>query len=162
MFMLSSTRKKPKGLPAYREYLWQNKDKFPPDLFEWIICGLYYDFDSHLWPHDAWLESFTFKERATSERDEIRKLGLEVKLLCACSDHYITLTYSNIRSYKLSGIDMHSGFMLNCHCDWIMDEYRISKNGLLIHEIEWAGHKTTARWLIECEDIALKIDSRKS
>ena len=143
-------------MPAYREYLWKNKDKFPPDLFEWIICGLYYDFDSHLWPHDAWLESFTFKEHASGERDEIRKLGLEIKLLCACHDHYITLTYSNIRSYKLSATDMD-----NAHRDWIMDEYRISKNGLLIHEIEWAGHKKTAHWLIECEDIALKIEAKK-
>ncbi len=156
MFLLRSETSEPKGLPAYREYLLQNKDKFPPALFEWATSDWYYNFNDPRCPHDAWLESFTFKEHASGERDEIRKLGLEIKLLGAYHDLYLTFTYKNIKSYNLEANHLDNG-----HRDWMLDEYRLSENGLLIHEIEWVGSTKTARWWIECEDIALKIEAIK-
>ncbi len=34
--------------------------------------------------------------------------------------------------------------------DWLYDEFRLSDNGHLLHEIEWADG---GRWLIEADDI---------
>lgn len=155
MFLLGSLNKAPKGYPAYQEYLTENREKFPPSVFERATSDWYYNFQDHRCPHDSWLESFTFREYATGERDEIRRLGLEITLLGAYHDLYLTFTYKNIQSYNLSAKGLE-----NAHPDWIMDEYRLSENGLLIHEIEWGGNKTTARWLIESEDIALKFETR--
>jgi hypothetical protein len=51
--------------------------------------------------------------------------------------------------------------MVKSHGDWRYDEFRLSKRGHLIHEIEWAGAPGRAdkafSWTIEAADIDFSV-----
>jgi len=53
-----------------------------------------------------------------------------------------------VTSFKIDAFNIKAG-----HSDWRYDEFRLSKSGLLLHEIEWSGYEDTSIWLIEAEDI---------
>jgi hypothetical protein len=42
--------------------------------------------------------------------------------------------------------------------DWLYDEFTLSPDGHIIHEIEWAGfpHDEGSRWIIEASDIEVQ------
>ena len=39
------------------------------------------------------------------------------------------------------------------HQDWRYDEFRVTDQGHVLHEIEWNGFLETGRWLIEASDV---------
>jgi hypothetical protein len=42
------------------------------------------------------------------------------------------------------------------HRDWRYDELRLSKDGRILHEIEWHGANEVGSWLIEASDVELR------
>ncbi len=132
----------------YRKYLEENKSKFPKNAYELATSTWWFDFSNHKCPHDSWLEKISIVEPAEGERNEKRSTNIEVKLLGAYHDGYIKLKYRNVTSFKIDAFNVKEG-----HSDWCYDEFRISSNNLLIHEIEWSGYQDASNWLIESEDI---------
>jgi hypothetical protein len=95
------------------------------------------------------LESATFLEPSEGERHENRTLSLRLRLLGAYHDHWLEFFYPQVFSYTLSNAAAVGG-----HGDWRYDEFRLSKAGMLLHEIEWAGPPgIEARWVIEANDV---------
>jgi hypothetical protein len=71
-------------------------------------------------------------------------LTFSIELLGAYHDLRLRLSYPRVFGYQLLGDAVAQG-----HSDWRYDEFRVSNNGHLLHEIEWWGHEATSRWLIE-------------
>lgn len=133
---------------AYLEYLEENQRRFPPSAFDLATSSWYYDHRDHRCPHDAWLRELRIEEPASGERLEQRTVALRVLLLGAYHDGHIELYYPRVFRYDLTLEDGKDG-----HRDWRYDEFRLSDDGHLLHEIEWAGPTTTGRWLVEASDV---------
>lgn len=133
----------------YQDYLRKNRTVFPPHAYELATSDWYFGFTDHRAPHDAWLETASFSEPATGDRHENRTLSLRIKLLGAYHDQWIEFLYPQVFSYSLANPAAAHG-----HFDWRYDEFRLSDDGHLVHEIEWAGPRgTTAHWVIEADDV---------
>jgi len=135
----------------YREYLQSTKESFPPSAFALASSDWYHDYTDHRCPHVSWLESMTFHENSSGERQEKRSLSLKVRLLGAHHDGHIELIYPTVHSYRFDMWHTDRG-----HRDWRYDELRLSDRGSLLHEIEWCALNDTGRWLIEASDLEFR------
>lgn len=136
----------------YAEYLEQNRPRFPTAAYTLASSGLLLDASDPRCPHDGWLEWAKFEEPSEGERQEIRSLSLRIRLLGAYHDRFIELFYPQVFSYAISNPRSAAG-----HFDWRYSEIRLSDQGNVIHEIEWAGPPgMEARWMIEASDVQLE------
>ena len=128
----------------YEDYLKAEGHRMPPGALKLALSADWYDFTFHTCPHDAWLEECRIIESDPGEESP-RNCSLEVRLLGAYHDGWIHLRYPRLFSYSLQSSKCERGMN-----DWLYDEFRLSDNGHLLHEIEWAdgGH-----WLIEANDV---------
>ena len=153
MFVLTAQRHSSLEEPGanfrrYREYLEQHRSTFPPGAFSLATSEWYFDFSDRRCPHDAWLEQAVFSEPGAGARGEARVLSLQLRLLGAYHDGHHEFRYPQVFRYQLEASDSGWG-----HRDWRYDEFRVSDEGRLIHEIEWWGPGEVGRWLIEADDV---------
>ncbi len=134
----------------YNEYLEANRDRFPPSAYALATAHWYFGSDDRRCPHDGWLEAIEISEPSSGERHEKRTVSIRVRLLGAYHDGHIELLYPRVYRYRL---DIHHGDL--GHRDWRYDEFRLSDDGHLLHEIEWWEYRETGRWLIEADDVHL-------
>jgi hypothetical protein len=140
----------------YSEFVDLNKERFPQSVFELASSEWYFNPSDHRCPHDAWLESLTIEEPSTGDRHEIRNVNIRVTLLGAYHDGYIEFRYDNVEKYSLEGPIVTKG-----HCDWIADEFRLSNEGRVVHEIEWATLSETAHWTVEAHNVTYAWHDKK-
>jgi|SRR5438105_6386782 len=161
-YILSAQRDQggPQALELWREYeryVRSNEAVFPPGAYALATSDWYFGFSDHRAPHDAWLEWAKFEEPASGQRGEVRHLSLRVRLLGAYHDVYLEFFYPKVYAYSLSNSTSDRG-----HSDWRYDEFRLSPNGHLLHEIEWAGSPgIEAHWLIEASDVEFSVLPRE-
>lgn len=132
----------------YRRYLEEVRGRMPPSAHELATSGWYFDFSDHRCPHDAWLQSITISESPVDEEIRERFVSIQVRLLGAYHDGIIEFHYPRVARYQLGSAGAGRG-----HQDWRYNEFRLSDEGHVIHEIEWCGAWETARWVIEAEDV---------
>jgi len=132
----------------YRDYLDTNRSRFPPHAYELASAEWYFNPTDHRCPHDGWLESVLMDEPASGERHEQRTVAMRVHLLGAYHDGHIEFYYPRVFAYALNVTDAVGG-----HRDWLYDEFRVSPEGHLVHEIQWSGSEETGRWIIEASDV---------
>lgn len=137
-----------KNFRAYGEYVAANRSRFPPSAYALATSEWYYDPRDHRCPHDAWLEEVRIEEPAAGERLEQRTVAVRVRLLGAYHDGQIELHYPRVYRYQLELSEGAGG-----HGDWRYDEFRLTDEGHLIHEIEWASDRDAGRWVIEASDV---------
>ena len=138
---------------AYRRYLAANQARFPVGAYALASSNWYFDANDHRSPHDGWLESITLEEHGTGARRDNRACSIRVVLLGAYHDCRIELTYPKVYSYRLGSRASGTGAG-----DWRYDEFRLTNDGRVIHEIEWAsGAERGASWLIEAADVQFKV-----
>ena len=123
-------------------------DRFPPNAFELATSDWWFNFNDPNCPHDAWFEQAVIREPSTGERQEIRHTELELTLLGAYQDVRIWITYKGVTGLNIGAAGLNEG-----HGDWRYDEFRLTDEGLLIHEIEWARYKTQSTWIVTAKDI---------
>ncbi|MCP5522441.1 MAG: hypothetical protein H7A46_12930 [Verrucomicrobiales bacterium] len=154
MAFILSAQREPDFLGAafehYRAYLAAHAEAFPAGAFALATSDWYFDFRDHRCPHDAWLESLSVNEPASGERNECRATEIRVRLLGAYHDGFIEFRYSRVFRYTMAAPAAERGLG-----DWLYDEFRVSPDGRVIHEIEWAGfgEGPESRWLIEASDV---------
>jgi len=101
----------------------------------------------------AW-SSCPHRARAVSDvrgaEDGERITTIRTRLLAAYHDGRIELFYPRVFSYQLQ-----SPLCVRGLGDWLYDEFTLSPDGRIIHEIEWAGFPDDegSRWIIEATDI---------
>ena len=132
----------------YREYLNANQSRFPPRAFELASAEWYFDATDHRCPHDAWLEAVTIEEPAAGKRREERTVAIRTRLFGAYHDGYLEFYYPRVFEYSLNLKDGERG-----HRDWLYDEFRLSPEGHVVHEIQWSGPRETGRWMIKASDV---------
>src|SRR5262245_29350461 len=131
----------------YCSYIESVREQLPDSAYEFATAPYHYDASDHRSPHDGWLESLIVREPATGDRKQNRSLEIDVRLMAAYHDGHIELSYSDVRRYSLqSGGQNELG-----HGDWLYDEIRLSEQGFVLHEVEWARGGV---WLIECGNVA--------
>jgi len=138
----------------YRAYMDREEARFPARALSLIKSDWYFNPEDHRCPHDAWLEVATMREPASGARHEIRHLTFSIELLGAYHDLRLRLSYPRVFGYQFLGDAVAQG-----HSDWRYDEFRVSNNGHLLHEIEWWGHEATSRWLIEADDVVFEVET---
>ena len=132
----------------YEAYLAEQKARFPKKAYALATSNWYFSFDDQRAPHDARLRSVTLTDAEPAEKDGLLQSSIRVSLFGAQSDVVIEFTYSGVIAYSLS-----ASMVLQGHCDWRYDEFRLSATGNLIHQIEWWGASQTANWTIEASDV---------
>jgi hypothetical protein len=114
----------------------------------------YYDAYDHRSPHDGWLEEAVFLEPSSGERNENRSTSLRLRLLGAYHDKILEFHYPRLLAYSMQVPSAAAGLG-----DWRYDEFRVSEQGTLIHEIEWTGGGG-ARWQLEAVDVEFRVRDR--
>jgi hypothetical protein len=137
-----------RAFSAYRLYVASHRDRFPASAFALATSEWYFDFRDHRCPHDAWLDTVRIEEPAMGERHERRVVAIRARLLGAYHDGHIEFYYPRVWKYQLALADGEHG-----HRDWRYDEFRVTDEGRVTHEIEWSGLHDTGRWLIEASDV---------
>jgi hypothetical protein len=136
----------------YRQYLQSIRDKMPVAAFSFATADWHYNAEDHRCPHDSWLDTLTIREPAAGERSEIREIEMHLRLLGSYHDGYIEITYKKVKSYSLDSpfeSKMPPRVRVG-HGDWLIDEFRLSDRGYVVHEILFSRG---SQWVIECEDI---------
>ena len=136
------------GFRAYQEYLPTVKDRLPSSAFEFAAAPWHYDHEDHRCPHDSWVDSLTIHETAKGERSQHRSLHISVVLLGAYHDGYLSLEYSDVHAYALQNPKARAG-----HRVWMIDEIRLSENGLVFHEVSFSND---SNWLIEARNVSVE------
>jgi len=132
---------------SYRDYLRGTRSRFPPRAYELATSVWYYAPRDHRCPRDAWLEEIIASETGSGYRAEVRAVSMRVRLLSAYHDGHIELSYPRVFAYQ-PGAHPHQG-----HQDWRYDEFRLTEDGHVLHEVEWWGSAEAGRWLIEASDV---------
>ncbi|MBL9169936.1 MAG: hypothetical protein JNN07_19525 [Verrucomicrobiales bacterium] len=131
----------------YQHYLHENRSGFPPGAYELATAEWWQDPRDHKCPHDSWLEKVVISEIGRGERSELRHTGIQVRLFGAYHDGFIELQYPIVYRYSLNALGSADGLG-----DWLCDEFTLSSENHLVHEIEWER----GRWIIEASDIAFR------
>lgn len=140
----------------YQQYLREHEHEFPPGGFALGTAEWYQNANDHRCPHDGWLEAFTISE--TAGADKTRVTTMRTRLLGAYHDGYIEFFYPRVFKYTLLSSSSLLGLGRFGQGDWLYDEFRLSSEGHLIHEIEWAGsgEHEGSRWIIEATDVEFR------
>lgn len=146
MFILSDQRNSnvTEAFNAYAQYLNSKREIFPKNAFELATSDWYFNPERSGCPHDAWLESVVIAEPSEGEHHEIRNNTIKIELLAAYHDGIIIFEYTGLIAYKFACSKTADG-----HGDWLYDQFRISDDGKLLHEIEWEY----GNWEIEAADV---------
>ena len=126
----------------YYSYLDVFLHRIPSSISSLIVSNDYYNPKSVFSPHDSWLESLIVEVKSSGNRSEFRTTDIKVKLLGAYHDRYLYFIYKNVFSYSQTVSQVNPG-------DWLYDEYQLSTNDKIIHEIAFDNGDLK----IECEDI---------
>lgn len=136
---------------AYKRYLEENRELFPPEAFAFASAEWHYDTSFHNCPHDAWVESCEILESASSYHPKLRQTDIQLKLLGPHHDGLIEISYENVSGYSLNLSPRESE--VNSLRDWLVDEVRLTKAKRIVHEIVfWMD----GNWQIECQNIRCK------
>ena len=136
----------------YATYVETIKAKLPLHVYDFASNPELYNLSSKSSLHDAWLEHITISEPSSGERNEIRKLEIEMVLLGPHHDRTIKLKYMGVSKYNL-GSPARPGeprFTHTAHGDLHTHEIRLSSSGLIEHELLF---ERGTSFLIECEDL---------
>lgn len=136
----------------YARYVESIRDRLPAHIYAFASDQRFFNFTSHSSLHDAWLESLTVREAASGERDEIRRLEIEIILLGPFHDLRTRLLYTGVTHYSAfaPAKPEHPRYEHTAHGNLFTHEVRLGESGGLIHEIIFERDATI---LIECADI---------
>lgn len=134
----------------YHDYLERLEHAFPTSAYRLATSDWYFTFSDPRAPHDSQLLDVHISESDAREQSGRRTILLRLRLLNAQRTHELEFTYPAVTRYTL---DLFHGAW--GHRGWRYDEFRLADDGQVIHEIEWAGPRETARWTIVASDVML-------
>ncbi|HSY17557.1 MAG TPA: hypothetical protein VK815_04445 [Candidatus Acidoferrales bacterium] len=136
----------------YEKYIQSIRQKLPEHIYAFAVNPNNYNFGSHSSLHDSWLESLVVKETAAGNRNEIRKLEVEITLFGPFHDRRIHLRYTGVTQYSFVAPPRHDDprYQHTAHGDLFTHEIRLGHGGLFVHELLF---ERDAVLFIECSDI---------
>jgi len=136
-----------RALERYRAYVRKHQAAFPPSAFTLAVSDWYHDFSDHRCPHDARLQEVVVHSPAVGSKSSDPLHHLEILLRGPYEDGRIQFQYPSVFRYSLA-VDRASPTL-----DWRYDEFRLTDDGHVIHEIEWWDTAQRGRWVIEASDV---------
>jgi hypothetical protein len=134
---------------AYLEYLNSVKEHLGPGAAEYAFSEWHSDYAHKMSPHDAWVESISFRENATGPRLQNRSLSGSISLLASYHDGRILFHYDDVSSYQLEAKKVLRSPPRG-HGDWLADEVRLTEGSQqMVHEIVFSSG---AAWTIVSKD----------
>ncbi|MDB6066457.1 MAG: hypothetical protein JWR26_2665 [Pedosphaera sp.] len=135
---------------AYQEYLKRNQNQFPPGAFMLGTALCYYNANDHRCPHDGRLQTVLITEEDESLETDRRLITMRIKLLGRYGDGHIELFYPEVFRFEFLESPPSNGMG-----DWRYDEFTVTSQGRVIHEIEWreTEENKEPRWVIEASDV---------
>lgn len=134
---------------SYREHVARIEPRLPSRVRSFASQEWYYDPNDHRCPHDAWLESLTVSDsKANLKSGDNLKVDITVRLLGAYHDRALIFGYTDVRSYQLCGTIGNAAEAW--HGDWLVDEFNVTNDGFVTHEMQWSSGST---WYFESRDI---------
>jgi hypothetical protein len=149
-FILSRNRRTPEGtasaMRTYERYIASQKERFPPSALSLATSDWYFGCGGKS-PHDSWLERLEVLEVGQGDRKHIRSAAITIRLLSSFQDGQIELSYPRVFGYSFAtGAKVIAD---EGHGDWLWDEFTVSGEGHLVHEIEWQH----GIWKIVADDV---------
>ena len=136
----------------YCRYIESVRHDLPDAIYRFAADSRHFDLHSPQTLHDAWLDSLTIREDASGDRDEVRRLAIDICLLGPFHDRRIHLRYRGVLAYRFDvPPDAAIRFTHTGHGDLITHEVRLRHGGGVIHELLFERRGTC---LIECEDFS--------
>jgi hypothetical protein len=134
----------------YRGYVDSVRQRLPKSAVELASSEWYFNFNDQRCPHDAHLEHVRVDDTDSGDDGLARRVSISIKLLGYYYDSVIEYRfhYPRVFAYRLESFHRELG-----NRTWRYDEFRLSDDGDLLHEIEWAG---TGNWVIEASDIEFR------
>ncbi|MBW8865091.1 MAG: hypothetical protein JF609_09270 [Verrucomicrobia bacterium] len=142
------------ALQACRDYDTHLKSiatRLPEPTKAFAMAPWYGDPTHHDCPHDSWLMSLSVDADAAASKDH--GLNLTVRLLGAFHDRILTFRYFNVAECSFE-IKRHGKHNLG---DWLKDEFDITDQGCISHEILWQFGKP---WKIVSEEVEFSAENR--
>jgi len=135
----------------YLRYLNSIQDRLPIHVYSFASDSRNFDFHSRSSLHDAWLDTITINETASGDRNDVRRIAINICLLGPYHDRKIHLHYTGVERYQFDTPTRHGDPRFNHtgHGDLFTHEVRLGERSLLIHELEFERGTTV---LIECAD----------
>ena len=148
-FILSNQRDEDfgDGWQRYQDYLQSVRSRFPTSAFALATSDWYFGFADPRAPHDAHLRKITVSETQPEEPDAFPSIAIRIQLSSA-HEGIIEFYYPQVFRYSLVCGGSHY-----FHSDWRYDEFRLSDDDHVLHEIEWWHAGESGRWLIESSDV---------
>lgn len=158
MFILTDDAQSAAAFARYRAYLQEKRDVFPPSAFALATSGWYFDPSDPRCPHDAHLHSLTLAEADDPEDSDgnTALVSLRIRLKAWQGDGgVVEFYYPRLFSYDLilNREAPSAKYGIYEHADWRYNEFRVTDDGRLIHEIEWWNVGETGRWQIVSSDV---------
>ena len=135
------------GWQRYQDYLQSLRSRFPNSAFGLATSDWYFGFSDPRAPHDAHLKTISISETPPDETDVFPIVTIRIRLFSARGG-IIEYFYPQVFRYQLACSGYHS-----FHSDWRYDEFRLSDDDHVLHEIEWYHAGESGRWLIESSDV---------
>lgn len=136
---------------AYRSYLKDVAEYLPESTKSFALSDWYHDStDFDKCPHDAWVEHLEIVEPASGERQQIREIQINLKLLASSQRGHICFTYQRVSQYELNARCLVSRPGPK-HDDWLHDQITLAGTGEVEHEIVF---RSGTRWDIRCKSIS--------
>jgi hypothetical protein len=133
----------------YQDYLHENKNKFPPGAFA-LGTAIWWQLpDDNRCPHDCALESFTVAEVRGDKQQKFTTIRIR---LFKYPDSIIELFYPRVFHFALRSPKDKKGLG-----PWRYDELTLSREGHVIHEIEWRFSHNNSCWIIEASDVEFQL-----
>lgn len=127
----------------YDQFLLTIADKFPEETKSFVLARWYRDPRNHECPHDSWLLNLTIDADFSLER----KLNLDLRLLGAYHDKILKFQYFNVINLDVG----FAGLEKENVGDWLYDEFDVTEEGMISHEILW--QEASRPWKIVAEKV---------
>src|ERR1051326_5505613 len=132
----------------YQQYLQEHSREFPPGAFALGTSEWYQNASDHRCPHDGRLDTLSVFQ--IIHQGQKPTTIMRIRVVAPYDDGFIEFAYPHVFAYQLESAGSEKAPI-----EWLFDEFRVTENRHLIHEIEWrfGSSNRLSRWIIEASDV---------
>ncbi len=141
------------NLDGYFKYLESIRGQLPSHVYDFAAQANHYNLHSHSSLHDAWLESMTISEPARGDRNQNRRVDIELCLLGPFHDRKMHLYYKDVYEYSFDTATRRDKLpsVSGGHGDLLSHEIRLDPPDIIIHELQFSRGGV---FLIKCREFS--------
>ena len=139
-------------IDGYRRYIESVRECLSEAAYAFASDVRHFDPTARETLHDAWLDNITIREDASGDRQQLRRLAIDIGLLGPFHDRRIHLRYRGVHAYRFEALPTEGiRFTHTAHGDLLRHEMRVRPAGGIVHELVFERQGTC---LIECDEFS--------